>query len=88
MLSIIMQSNIRISRKPEELSRYGFSNSTFYLRIQQGLIPPPISLGGRAVGWVEHENQAVLNAMIAGKTNEEIKALVISLVESRKDGAQ
>jgi len=83
-----MQSNIRISRKPEELSRYGFSNSTFYLRIQQGLIPPPISLGGRAVGWVEHENQAVLNAMIAGKTNEEIKALVISLVESRKDGAQ
>ena len=83
-----MQSNIRISRKPEELSRYGFSNSTFYLRIQQGLIPPPISLGGRAVGWVEHENQAVLNAMIAGKTNEEIKALVISLVESRKDGDQ
>ncbi len=83
---MISQVSIKISRKPEELDRFGISDSTFYLRIQQGLIPPPISLGGRAVGWLDHENGAVLGAMVAGKSKEEIQALVVSLIEARKNG--
>ncbi|MDH5368564.1 MAG: AlpA family phage regulatory protein [Gammaproteobacteria bacterium] len=34
----------------------GFSRSTIYLRISEGLFPKPINLGSqRAVGWIEVE---------------------------------
>lgn len=48
-----MVSNIL--RLPTVKARTGLSRSTIYLRIAQGSFPPPISLGGRAVGWVEAE---------------------------------
>ena len=33
----------------------GYSRSAIYLKISQGKFPTPISLGARAVGWVESE---------------------------------
>lgn len=36
----------------------GLSRSTIYLHVSEGTFPKPISLGGRAVGWVEDEVQA------------------------------
>jgi len=44
-----------ILRLPTVKARTGLSRSTIYLRIAQGTFPPAISLGGRAVGWVESE---------------------------------
>ena len=38
-------------------ARTGLSRSTIYLRISQGTFPKPVSLGARAVGWVEAEVQ-------------------------------
>ena len=38
--------------------RIGLSRSMIYLRISEGSFPAPISLGGRAVGWIEAEIQA------------------------------
>jgi prophage regulatory protein len=35
--------------------RTGLSRSTIYLRISKDCFPRPISLGGRAVGWIEAE---------------------------------
>lgn len=37
--------------------RTGLSRSTIYLRISEGRFPMPVSLGGRAVGWIEAEIQ-------------------------------
>ena len=45
----------RILRLPEVMTRTGLSRSTIYLRISQGTFPKPVSLGTRAVGWVESE---------------------------------
>jgi len=53
-----------IIRLPEVKARTGLSRSTIYLRISRGQFPPPISLGGRAVGWVEAEVQAWLDTRI------------------------
>lgn len=75
---------ITIERKAEVLNRTGFSRSTLYLRIKQGLIPPPISIGDRAVGWIDYEITAVLKAFIAGKTHDEIRLLVRTQVDSRR----
>ena len=36
-------------------ARTGLSRSTIYLRIAEGSFPAPVSLGGRAVGWIEAE---------------------------------
>ena len=75
----------RIIRKPDVINETGLSKSTLYNRIKDGLFPPPISLGARAVGFVKSECEAVINAMIAEQTPEQIKALVITLVQQRNE---
>ena len=68
-------------------SESGLSRSTIYLRISQGLWTKPISLGARAVGWPSHEVASINLARIAGKTDEEIRALVVKLEAARKQVA-
>ncbi len=43
----------KILRLPVVQSRTGLSKSTIYKRISEGSFPAPISLGDRAVGWVD-----------------------------------
>jgi len=54
-----------ILRLPAVKTRTGLSRSTIYLRVAQGAFPKPVSLGGRAVGWVEDEIQSWLTERIA-----------------------
>ncbi|TQE99645.1 MAG: AlpA family transcriptional regulator [Spiribacter salinus] len=44
-----------ILRLPAVKARTGLSRSTIYLRVAEGSFPKPVSLGGRAVGWIEAE---------------------------------
>ena len=53
-----------ILRLPEVKSRTGLSRSTIYLRVSQATFPKPISLGGRAVGWIESEIETWLTHQI------------------------
>lgn len=55
----------RIIRLPEVKSKTGQSRSTIYDRIKQGKFPPPIQLGGRCVGWLEHEVDEWIERRIA-----------------------
>ena len=54
-----------ILRLPAVKTRTGLSRSTIYLRVSHGTFPRPVSLGGRAVGWVEEEIQSWLAERIA-----------------------
>ena len=54
-----------ILRLPAVKASTGLSRSTIYLRVSQGTFPRPVSLGGRAVGWVEDEIQSWLAERIA-----------------------
>jgi prophage regulatory protein len=54
-----------ILRLPAVKASTGLSRSTVYLRVSQGTFPKPVSLGGRAVGWVEEEIQSWLAERIA-----------------------
>lgn len=45
----------KILRRPAVEARTGLSRSTIYARILRGSFPQPISLGPRAVGWIESE---------------------------------
>ena len=53
-----------ILRLPAVQQRTGLSRSTIYLRISEGSFPKPISLGGRAVGWIDEEINEWLNQQI------------------------
>ncbi len=52
-------------RFPTVKAGTGLSRSTIYLRISRGTFPASVSLGGRAVGWIEAEVNAWLTAQIA-----------------------
>jgi len=79
-----MKNPINIIRLPLVLTIIPLSKSTFYLKLQDGLLPPSISLGERAVGYIEQEYQTVLAAMMAGDSKNDIKELVSSLVNNRE----
>ena len=42
-------------RLPAVKERTGLSRSSIYLRISEQRFPAPVSLGGRAVAWIEEE---------------------------------
>lgn len=76
-----------IQRLPTVKSESGLSRSTIYLRITQGLWTKPVSLGPRAVGWPSGDVAAINAARIAGKSDDEIRALVVKLETARKAAA-
>lgn len=78
-------TSVTILRRPQVESESGYSRSTIYLRITQGLWPRPISLGARAVGWPAGEVAALNVARIAGLTDPQIRELVIRLHGERKN---
>ena len=45
----------RFLRLPEVRDRTGLSRSTIYVRLAAATFPQPVSLGARAVGWIEAE---------------------------------
>jgi prophage regulatory protein len=46
---------MKILRLPEVLGIIGISRSKLYADIKAGQMPPPISLGARAVGWLDQD---------------------------------
>mgnify|MGYP003385452832 FL=1 len=78
---------IQLIKKSGVLGRTGYSSSTLYNRINEGTFCPPIALGARGVAYVEYEVQAVLRAMVAGKTKAELQILVQSLIKQRSEAA-
>lgn len=80
-----------IHRRPLVSQATGYSRSTLYRKIKEGLFTKPISLGadksGNAcqVGWPANEVQAIIDARIAGESDENIKKLVVRLHAARTD---
>ena len=73
-----------ILRLPTVKSQTGYSRSTIYLRIAQGLWTKQVTLGPRCVGWPAHEVASLNAARISGKSETEIRALVSTLETARK----
>ncbi len=65
------------------LDKSGEGRSTLYMKISNGLWTRPVRIGSRAVGWPDHEVDAILSARIAGKSDTEIRQLVKQLEADR-----
>ncbi len=70
-------------RRPVVEVSTGDSRSTIYRKIKAGLFTKPVNIGGDRVAWPANEVQAIINARIAGKSEDEIKQLVKSLEAAR-----
>ena len=57
---------ISFSRLPGVTARFGFCRSTAYNRVSDKLLTAPVPLGGRAVGWPDHELDAIAATVIGG----------------------
>jgi prophage regulatory protein len=77
---------VTIQRLPELKAIIGLSRSSIYGHIAQGLFPKPIHIGSRAVGWLSHETDAIMMARVAGVSNDDIRALVVTLMSQRGQG--
>lgn len=54
-------------RKHEVLRLTGLSNSTFYNRIKDGVIPPGVPMGPRLKGWPASEIDAYIKSCIEAR---------------------
>ena len=73
-----------ILRLPAVLKRRGRSRSSHYGDIKSGLFVKPVLIGLRAIGTPENEVDALNAARIAGKSDDEIRTLVVKLEAARK----
>lgn len=78
---------ITFLRLPRVINRLGISKATLYVQINAGTMTPGAPVGSRAVGWPEHEIDAIARARFAGCTDDEIRGLVRSLIDARRQAA-
>lgn len=72
---------IKIERKSEVLKRIPFSKATLHRKINDGTFPPSISLGANSVGFLAHEVDTIIAAIVLKK---DLSLVVSQLVEQRQ----
>ena len=74
----------RLVRERERRQLTGIPTSSWYEFVRDGLAPSGVRLGGHyAVAWPQSELAALNAARIAGRSDDEIRALVKRLVAAR-----
>lgn len=87
-IAILPQIN-PLYRRPVVEQATGHKRSTLYRKIKEGLFPKPVTIGTDKhgatcqVAWPANEVQAVIDARIAGKSDDDIKKLVAELEAAR-----
>lgn len=82
--SLMKNDPLQMLRINEASKLFGLAKSSFYDRVNRGLLVKSISLGGRNVAWIRSELEEIRIAMIQGNSETEIKALVIELHNKRQ----
>lgn len=67
----------------EVAKRCARGQSTIYADINRGLFTKPVKVGIKSSAWPESDIEAINRARIAGKTTDEIRALVAKLESAR-----
>jgi prophage regulatory protein len=55
-------TNLKMLRLNSVVEKVGLSRPTIWKRVADGTFPPPVPVGERAVGWFQHEVDALLQA--------------------------
>jgi prophage regulatory protein len=79
-----MNTLIRIK---DVMAMTGAKKATIYAQMAEGVLPRPIKLSRKFACWPQHEISQLINARIAGWSEDKIKTLVAGLMEARKSRA-
>ncbi|GAB1379755.1 helix-turn-helix transcriptional regulator [Pararhodobacter aggregans] len=71
-------------RTPDVCAVTGMARPTLYEAMAKGLFPRPIKLGANSSAWGAAEVNAWCAARLAGKSEDDLRALVVELTEARK----
>ncbi len=82
-----MQNRIYLMRVPEAAAELGVKLSAFYEGAHAGIYPKPFKIGLKASRVPSDEVSAVVAARIAGKNDDQLRALVANLTKARTDHA-
>jgi prophage regulatory protein len=74
----------RLLQLPEVCKVTGLGVTSIYGHVKRGLYTPPVKLSVRSSAWPENEVAAINAARVSGKSNDEIRALVLQLVKQRE----
>lgn len=74
----------QIARFPQVKRMACKGPTTIYKEMAEGTFPTPVKIGSRSVAWVVAEVRAVIQARIAGWTDDQIRALVSNLRAARQ----
>ena len=73
-----------IWRLPATKAEMGWrSDASQYSAIREGLFTTGVAIGQRSKGWPDYEVKAIAAARIAGKSDDEIRELVLVLLAKR-----
>lgn len=78
---------VQMKRKPEVIRATGRGHASLYNDISNGLMTQPVRIGAQSVAWPDYEVDAINRARIAGKSDDEVRHLVVELHAKRKVGA-
>lgn len=81
--SILPPAIDSLVRLPVVKQATGKSRTTIYRDIEKGLMTRPVKIGGGRSAWPQSEIVAINQARIAGKADDEIKTLIVSLEAAR-----
>ncbi|MFN3723663.1 MAG: helix-turn-helix transcriptional regulator [Paracoccaceae bacterium] len=72
--------------RPKDACRQlgGMGLSTLYAHIDRGMFPKPVALSRRFVVFPQENVTAIINARLAGKTDEDVRQLVSEIMEKRR----
>lgn len=74
---------IQMLKHREVLSRRARSRTSHWSDVKSGLFTRPVKMGIRSLSWPEAEVDTLIKARIAGKTDNEIRSLVMRLEADR-----
>lgn len=83
MAQQISQQINHLYRRPTVEQITGKSRSSIYRDIKKKLFTKPVRIGANSVAWPSNEVDVITKARISGKTDDEIKKLVIELEVAR-----
>jgi len=76
-------ASFTLIRRPEVQDRTSLSKTAIYDRIHQGTFPPPVPIGSNSVAWATDEIDYIIAAMIAGKSEDDLREIVTALKARR-----
>lgn len=78
------QTAIRMLKQSEVLNRRARGRTSHWFDVKNGLFTRPVKMGTKSLSWPESEVDSLIRARVAGKSDDEIRALVASLEAARE----